>query len=360
VTLISFETGGEPPEAREAVRRWCASIETVELSSRRSWLQAWAGLFSSLPSQVAYYRSTRMQDRVREILAAQRFDAIFVQLFRMAPFVSGIDHPCKLLFLADSMALNLARGEAYSPWWQRQGMRWERRRVASYELRAAQDFREAWVASEVDREDLRRRGCTNVLAVPHGVDESLFNVNPLRCEEPRVLFIGNLSVPHNVDAAVFAARSVFPMILKRVPSAHLWLVGADPSARVLELARLKGVHVTGHVNDLIPIWSTARVMLAPLRFSSGIQNKVLEAMAAGVPVVTTPPVAEAMNAADGEMLRIGADSAALAEIAAQLILHPSDGAPMTSRARSYVRDHFTWDLLARRIEDAAGETSDTE
>lgn len=359
VTLISFEDGTEPPEARECVEQFCARIEAVKLTRHRSWWQAWTGLLSSVPSQVAYYRSREMRRAVTDVVASGRFDVVFVQLFRMAPYVAGLEHPRKVLFLADSMALNLERGARFSPLWRRVGMAWERWRVARFEVRASRTFREAWVVSHVDRDDLRRRGCENVFDVPHGVDDRLFDVVPAPGDEPRVLFLGNLGVPHNVDAAVFASREVFSRLRRRLPAAKLWVVGADPARAVRDLARLDGVTVTGRVADLIPVWSTARVMLAPLRFSSGIQNKVLEAMAAGVPVVTTPAVAEAMDATGGDLLCVAEGADALAEAAARILENPAQYNEMVKRAREHVRRHASWDALVHRIEEVARAESGT-
>ena len=169
------------------------------------------------------------------------------------------------------------------------------------------------------------------------------------------MFVGNLSVPHNVDAAVFAAREVWPGVRERVPNAQLWLVGAAPKKAVRDLASLPGVTVTGSVPDLAPLWAAAHVMLAPLRFSSGIQNKVLEAMAAGVPVVTTPDAAAGARDGSGELMRVAADAAGLARETAALLADPVAARAMAALAREYAREHFSWSALGRELERVARE-----
>src|SRR5262249_10370453 len=151
-----------------------------------------------------------------------------------------------------------------------------------------------------DLEDMRRLGGERLEYLPHGVDERLFDLTPAPSPEPRVMFLGNLGVPHNVDACVFAARDIWPLVRSEHPDGKLLLVGADPPPAVQRLAELPGVEVTGFVPDVLPVWRSAHVLLAPLRFSTGIQNKLLEAMAAGVPVVTTSQAAEAIGARHGE------------------------------------------------------------
>lgn len=353
VTLLSYVDGHEPPGALEALRALGIRVETVHLSRRRSWAQAWLGLLSSRPSQVAYYRSAALQQRARE-LVAEGADAVFVQLFRMAPAIEGVSHPARVLFLGDSLAMNLERSRRMRPFWLRPGIAWERRRVAAYEVEAARAFREAWVVSPVDRDDLHARGAHNVRLVPHGVDERLFAVEPARAPEPRLMFLGNLSVPHNVDAAVYAAREVLPRVRAVRPDATLWLVGAAPRPEVRALAELPGVTVTGALPDLGPALAAAHVMVAPLRFSSGIQNKVLEAMAAGLPVVTTSGVASGVPGSE-RLLRAADDAEGLAREVLALLADPAAAAAQAERARAHARAHFSWDALARELERVVHE-----
>lgn len=353
VTLASFVDGSEPRESAAELLAHCRRVETVHLSRARSWLQAFAGLPDRVPSQVSFYRSNAMRRLVARLVAEERPDAIFVQLFRMAPFVRGVVHPCKVLFLGDSLALSLGRSLPFQPLVRRPGVLWERHRVSRFEPEAARDFRESWVLSPVDAADLAARGCRDVAVVPHGVDETLFEA-PLRTDRPaRVTFLGNLSVPHNIDAAGYLAREIWPLIRAGIPAAELEIVGADPVPAVRALGALPGVRVTGPVPSLAPVWARSGVMLAPLRFSSGIQNKVLEAMAAGVPVVTTPAAAEAIGARDGRELRVGADAPGLAGAATELLRSADRLGPMVESARALVRRNFSWQTLVDRLDRLA-------
>ena len=359
VVLTSFVDGSESREGISEIAKLCPRILPVHLPRYRSWAQAWMGILHNDPSQVSYYRSTAMRQRVRSVLAQEKPDVVFVQLFRMAEYVRGLDHPCKVLFLADSLALSLGRSLPFQPWYSRQAVEWERRRVAAYEPSVTRDFRESWVLSDVDRADLESRGCTNVQVVPHGVDETLFAL-PLHARtKPCVTFLGNLSVPHNVDAAIYLVREVWPLIRRARPDATLALVGADPLPSVHALGDAPGVTVTGPVPSLVPVWERSGLLLAPLRFSTGIQNKVLEAMAAGVPVVTTPQAAEAIHALDGVHLRVGDSTEALAKAALATLAEGEGSMQRVAAARELVRAHFSWQTLIDRLELLVGETPES-
>jgi glycosyltransferase involved in cell wall biosynthesis len=103
----------------------------------------------------------------------------------------------------------------------------------------------------------------------------------------------------------------------------------------------------------VALWSRASLLLAPLRFSTGIQNKVLEAMAAGVPVVTTPEAAEGIGAREGEHLLIGGDPASLVAHTVSTLRDPAGALAMAGRARCFVRERFSWETQVRRLEDIA-------
>jgi len=356
VTLLSHVDGSEPTGARDALAALGLAIETVPLSRRGSWTRAWWGLLSAEPSQVAYYRSAAMRACVARHVAEGDYDAVCVQLFRMAQALEGVAHPAKILLLTDSIALNLHRASRFAPWWKRPGIAWEQRRVAGYEVHAAAAFREAWVVSPVDRDDLVARGVRHARLVPYGVDDALFTIEAQRAATPRVMFLGNLSVPHNVDAAAHAARDVWPLVRRELPGAELWLVGAAPRKEVRDLAGLPGVTVTGPVADLTPLWARAHVMLAALRFSSGVQNKVLEAMAAGVPVVTTPGAAAGVGERACELMRVAPDASGLARETLALLRDPAAAATLARRAREYARLHCTWPALGRELERVVSES----
>ena len=355
VTLISFTDGREPAEARAQVAQHCERIETVRLSPLRSWAQAWLGLPSSLPSQVSYYRSGAMRALVDRVLAEEAHDLIFNHTIRMAPYVRFARHPLKVLWLGDSLGMALGLSMPFEPWWKRPGIAWERRRVDAFEARISREFSETWALSPVDRDDMIRIGCRNVVLITHGVDERLFEMRRTSGAGHRVVFLGNLSVPHNRDAARFAAQEVWPHVLRAVPDAQLRIAGADPGPEVLSLGSLDGVQVIGPVPDLRDLWADADVLLSPLRFSTGIQNKLLEAMAAGVPVVTTPAAAEALGARSGEHALVAESPQDLAAAVVTALRDPEASAARAARARELVRAEFSWETAVKRLEWVAAQ-----
>ena len=189
-----------------------------------------------------------------------------------------------------------------------------------------------------------------VLIVPNGVDQARFYPGGRRSNEPRLIFVGHMSVFHNVDAAEYLVNEILPLIRAIVPAARLDLVGAQPAAEVKRLAATPGVRVLGHVADLNAALNAATVFVAPLRFAAGVQNKVLEAMAVGLPVVTTTYVNNGLGTEDGRHLLIANEPAAFAEAVCRLLQDATLRQTLGQNGQEFVRQHYRWESVLDRLE----------
>jgi glycosyltransferase involved in cell wall biosynthesis len=191
----------------------------------------------------------------------------------------------------------------------------------------------------------------DVTVVPNGVDASHYAPDStVGRDERRIVFTGVMSYAPNVLAAEFLARRVFPLVRAAVPEARLAIVGRKPSPRVAAIARLDAVEVTGEVPDVVPWLTGSRVYACPMISGTGIKNKLLEAMAAGVPCVATPLALQGLTAEPERDVLVGADEE---ELTAQLVrvLTDDDLAGRLGRAsRAYVLANHDWSAVARAYE----------
>ena len=350
LTLVSFVSSRAELARVAALRPFTAAVHTL---LQPPWASAWAvarNLRRPLPLQLLYYRARRMQRLVDALLAQQSFDAAYVHLFRMAPYVAHHPRLYRILDLTDVISREAAHSLPYRPPLWRALYTLEQPRIARYERQAARAFDETWLISEVDRRLLAAR-CpdANLRLVPNGVDCERFRPLGGPPPGPALAFVGNMGVFHNVDAAVFLAEAILPRVRAQLPEATLRLVGAGGHPRVRRLAALPGVTVTGFVEDLNGLLNETAVFLAPLRFSAGVQNKALEALAAGVPVVTTPRVAAGLDALPERDLLVGETADELAAQALRLLHDPALRARLGANGRRFVQTHFRWDHAVARM-----------
>ena len=166
------------------------------------------------------------------------------------------------------------------------------------------------------------------------------------------MFAGNLGYFPNVDAATFLVRDVLPRVRAAVPGAELRLVGARPARRVRALAGAAGVSLAASVPAIAPELAAATIALVPLRAGSGLQNKVLEAMAAGTPVVATPRAVAGLALGTGEEVLVADDAAGLAAAAVALLRDPARARAQARAARALVERRYRWEDSAAGVEAA--------
>jgi sugar transferase (PEP-CTERM/EpsH1 system associated) len=210
------------------------------------------------------------------------------------------------------------------------------------------------VCSERERDELRARAPeARIEAVENGVDTAYFAGLREPGARRRLVFVGSMDYAPNIAGAVWFARELWPAVRAAAPGLTLSLVGAKPAPAVQSLAALPGVEVTGTVPDVRPYYRDALAAVVPLRTGSGTRLKILEAMAAGVPVVSTPLGAEGLAVTPGRdiVLVPEPDPAAWAGRIARLASEPAEAAALAAEGARLVRDRYDWTLLGRRLAD---------
>ena len=352
--LLSFIASDEERRHADALAPFCRSVQMVPLGPRRSAATVALNAWRRLPLQALYYRSAAMQRLVDNTLRRQRFDAAYIHLFRMAPYLSQQSGLYRIVDLTDVISSELARSMAFRGAASRLVYQVERPRIARYEREVAQRYEEVWLVSEHDRQLLAAQ-CpgANIRVVSNGVDFEAFYPTGQVAEPNSLLFTGHMRVFHNIDAATFLAQEILPLVRQELPDCTLTLAGADPGPEVRALASEPGVTVAGFVPDLNAALNHAAVFVAPLRFAAGVQNKVLEAMAAGRPVVTTSIVNQGLAAQPGRDLLIADDAATMASQIIGLLQNAELRGHTGAAGREFAIRRFSWDVVGERLREIA-------
>jgi sugar transferase (PEP-CTERM/EpsH1 system associated) len=349
--LISFIEGKSDNNQLPNLRRYFKQITVELLPPYKSYLNAARSIFSRMPLQIAYYQSKNMQKLVDLFLRQHQIDLIYVHLFRMAPYVEDCRNIYKTLDLTDVVSGHLERSLPFRSWLDRQLYSIEWRRIRSYEKMISEKFDECWVISETEAKLLSSfSSANNVKIIPNGVDFYYFT--PVEAEKKcQLIFVGYLKSAYNVDAILFFSKHIFPLVKKVIPDVNFCIVGTNPHHRIRNLATVEGIKVKGFVEDLGGILNSSKVFVAPFRFCSGIQNKILEAMAAGLPVVCTTIAAEGINAGPNEGLLVANDPKEFSEYLIDLLRNDQKRKELGCSARQFVQKHYSWDYAVQRINE---------
>lgn len=355
-TVAVFALSDEPvaPESHAAVAALCAGGVYVEPISRLTIGQGLArAVATGVPLQVGYFAAAGAHRRLATVVAEFRPEHIYCQLVRMAPYAAPYAGrlPMTLDYM-DVFSMGMERRAVGAPHWQRPILRREAQRLRAYEARTFAWFTHHTIISDQDRQAIAHPDRARIAVVPNGIDTGYFRA-PVPASPPayELLFCGNMAYYPNVEAACWLAQELLPRVRQRYPAARLLLAGTTPAARVLALAAADThVHVSGWLPDIRTAYADARVFVAPMRSGTGLQNKLLEAMAMSLPCVTTPLAHRPLGGTSGQELLVGDTPAALADHICALLADPPAAARLAARGRAYVQTHFGWDAATRQLE----------
>jgi sugar transferase (PEP-CTERM/EpsH1 system associated) len=337
----------------------CRDIHVARLNRRVARLSCLRGLLTGECLSVTFFRDQALQRWVRQVIETVQPAVIFVNSSNMAPYV--LDLPRTGTRIVDLADVDSEKWRAYArnasgP--MRLVYHREWRKMVALEQRIA---RECDLASFVSRQEAalfarQNPDCADrIRGVSSGVDHRYFDpcldhAPAFDATVPTFVFTGTMDYPPNVDAVVWFATEILPVIRRDVPAAAFYIVGNSPSAEVERLATIDGVVVTGRVPDVRPYVAHATAGVAPMRIARGIQNKVLEAMSLARPVVLTSGALEGISAQPGRDV-ILADSTDAFAAACVRLARTGDPDGIGAAARRRVLQDYDWAATLRQFDD---------
>lgn len=379
VTLLSFVAPGQPRDAAviEPLLAACDAVYMVDAQTRSRTTRLWQLISSRQPDMAHRLASLAFDLKLRELLSTQYFDVVQIEGIELAQRISLIRaaSPASRILFDDHNAETALQWRAFLTD-VRQPRRWL---AAAYSLVQVTRLRrlEQWAClqadwvtavSEADRAQLQKLvPGQQVTVIPNCIDVTAFHdslsVNrdpstgrrPLeedhgsRITDHELLFVGKMDYRPNVDAVLWFADEVWPKIKAARPEATWAIVGQRPDKRLEKLRIVKGINITGPVETIRPFLQAAKVVVLPFRMGSGTRLKLIEALAAGKAIVSTPLGVEGVPFADGEHGRIAATPAQLAEAVISLLDDPAERARLGEGARRLAID-YDWRIVIPRFD----------
>jgi sugar transferase (PEP-CTERM/EpsH1 system associated) len=270
----------------------------------------------------------------------------------MADYVKCLEGERKILAIEDPLSLYYERSLPYRGMLPRLFYQIESRRVSEYEQKIGRHFHHCLVVSPSDKELLEQSfGYRNLVISPHGVDVDFFSPQYAPVDElPSIVFSGNMGYYPNIDAVLYLRTEIMPWIWKTISEIRLTIVGANPAAAVRRLARDPRVTVTGSVMDIRPYFRNATVAVCPLRIGAGIQNKILEAMAMGVPVVASPLATDGIRLQSENHALLATDAEAFSRQIIRVVTDPELGHRLSKNGRKFVEERYDWTTNLQALE----------
>jgi glycosyltransferase involved in cell wall biosynthesis len=292
-----------------------------------------------------------MQQRIRKVLKEVEIDLVHTQHLRMSQYTWNLDLP-KILDLPDAYSLYWQRRKnTHRPLYLKLLDRVEIRRLVEAE-KIIDKYDLCLVCSQEDKVYLEKlHSARNIRLLLNGVDLNSFDVRAGHnyALSNRLLFTGNMDYAPNVDAVQHFTLNILPEIVQKVPEVQFVIAGQRPVKAVRNL-KSERVYITGFVEDLSTVYSESTLLVAPLRFGAGTQNKVLEAMAMGLPVICTKIGFAGLEIESGEGAVLCKSDSEFSEAVVRMLRNESLRQEVGQKGLSIARNKFNWDKISEQLE----------
>lgn len=326
----------------------CRNVTIYPLSKASVFARVGINLIGKIPFQTAWHFDMGAEKLLLDEIERIQPNVLFYQLVRTAEFAQDIKLP-KVLDLQDPMSENIRLRIEKEPAWKRPIFRREYKRLLAYEAEVAERFDEICIISERDRNDLPEPAKSKAKIVSNGIDTDYYKPQPNITKKVDLVFVGAMSYMPNIEAASFIVQDILPELKKLGIEASVSIVGANPAPEVKALASGK-INITGRVPDTRTYYAEAKVMVAPMFINTGIQNKILEAAAMGLPIVTTPEANAAIGAEAGKHLLLASTAKEFAMQIALLLNNEIVSDSIAQAGYNFVRSNFSWEICGKQLE----------
>jgi len=351
VTVASLVRSAQEADEGQGLRDFCARYEMVRVQNAMQTARMLARLASATPSSFGFFYAPELARRIAAHNAQRRFDLVFVHCSSVARYVEGIGDVPKILDFGDMDSQKWREYGRFKPFPMSIGYELEARKLMREERRLAGMFDMCTTTTRAEWQTLESYGVG--LATdwfPNGVDSEYFQPAQEPYDRDTVAFVGRMDYYPNQECMFdFCARTL-PVLRARRPATKLVIVGADPSPAVRRLGELPGVVVTGSVPDVRPYVRRAALMVAPLNIARGTQNKILESMAMGVPVVTSRVAAGGVDAQAPLHFLVASTPEEYVGAILRVLDDPSERARLAEAGRARMLAAHAWDASMKRLD----------
>ena len=343
IYLFALSDTEVPAASMEALRPFCKEIRVGRICWWTKLTNSLRAFFKGWPIQCGYFYSSEAKKALQQFAEEVKPDAIYAQLVRTVPYVQELKGE-KTIDYQDVFSHGMLRRAERAPFWQKPFFKMESRRLRRYEAAVFPLFQHHTIITEVDRDLMPVRDKDKISIVGNGVDFEQYKYDGQE-KIYDLIFAGNMSYAPNVDAAEYIVKQILPKLLPQFPNLRLVLCGANPAPRV---RALQGPHVTvtGWVESIAEYYAQSRIFIAPMRLGTGLQNKLLEAMATQLPCVTSPLAGKPLKGAVPQHdLLICSTPDDYAAAITRLLADSAYYQQIASNGYQYVKENYSWEAM---------------
>jgi sugar transferase (PEP-CTERM/EpsH1 system associated) len=353
VDLFTLADNAADLAGRQVLLEHCRDVQVALLSRPIAQLRAMPFLLTRKPLTLPYFYSAELKGALRKAFQQRSYDRVYVYCSAMGQYLDGIAGQIPIVTdFVDVDSDKWRQYAAFRSWpfsaiYRREGAtlrNYERQIIERSSCVIVTTEREARLAQQIS-------DATPIHVIPNGVDTEYFKPSATRADTsvPTIGFVGDMRYFPNEQAVTHFTRVVLPLVRQRVPAARFCIVGRNPTPAVQKLGAIDGVEVSGFVPDVRPHLARMHVSVAPFAIAAGIQNKILEAMARGLPVVGTSRAVQGLSAFVAGAVDCADKAEEMATKIADLLLDPELARAKGLEGRSRVIRDYHWGQSLERL-----------
>ena len=311
---------------------------------------------TTIPSSMGYFYSRQLHRQIEQELAHNEYDLIFVHCSSAAQYVRYANGNIpSILDFGDMDSQKWFAYRTFRPFPLSVGYWLEASKLMREEKRLAKRFDLCTCTTQLEHQTLREYGVAKATDwFPNGVDSEFFSPSDTPYDPHLLVFVGRMDYYPNQQAMLYFCDHVLPRIRAARPDTRLKIVGAEPSAEIRRLGDRSGVEVTGTVPDVRLHVRAAAVSVAPLKIARGTQNKILESMAMGIPVVCSAEASGGVDAEAGEHLLTASSADRYVELILKILDDPAERSRLSRAGRERVLDRHSWRSSMLKLDQIIG------
>jgi len=349
IYLVALQDGTLHPDALKMIEPYCKEIHLFKITIFTKCLGIIKAFFKGLPMQCGYFYSKKAKRKIKKLIHYIHPNHIYCFMIRMAEYVKH-DNDCnKTLDYQDVLSVGMQRRYEKAAFWKKPFFGYEYKALKRYEKNVFSCFTHKTIITSIDRDLIAHPQKQKIHIISNGIDFERFNYFQT-AKNYDLIFAGNMSYPPNVDAVMFLVKNIFPKLLQKFPALKLCICGTTPAPAIKAIA-CDNIYVTGWVDNISEYYAQSKIFIAPMQLGTGLQNKLLEAMAMKLPCVTTSLAGKPLEATHNENILICESVDEYVEIITNLLKDKNFYQTISENGYQFVKKNYDWEEIGKRLKD---------
>tara|TARA_B100001250_G_C19795418_1_gene788499 strand:+ start:707 stop:1873 length:1167 start_codon:yes stop_codon:yes gene_type:complete len=346
IYLISLNTEGVIKKIdRQELEKYCKEVHVININIVTRLINVILAFFKKEPLQVGYFYSKTAHTKIKHLIQKIDPDWCYGQLIRTAKYIGNYDN--NIIDYMDAFSKGVERRVRKFPKCIQPLIKYEARVIRNYEISVFNNFKKHSIITKNDQNYISHKDAGKIEVIPNGVDTNYFKPIDNSTKKYDIIFVGNMNYPPNIEAAIYICKKIKPIIDKKYRTCTILIGGTNPNKKIKKLQN-DDITISGWVKDIRSVYSSGHIFVAPMFIGTGLQNKLLEAMAMGVPCITTELANKALLANSSQII-ISNNEMEFADACIDVFKNQEKATNLRHEGLKFIQEKYDWSKINNNL-----------